>query len=75
MEAACGPEPVVYDDSPESIAYQECNQTFYGGLQWDLSVPASAYGDFQLMDAILSLIIGSAALLLTFPVIARRRPS
>jgi hypothetical protein len=75
VEQACGPEPAAYDDSPEVRAYEECNQTFWGGLQWTLAVPASAYGHFQLVEAVLGLAIGGTAVLLTFPVVARRRPS
>lgn len=75
VEQACGPYPEVYDDSPEVRAYEECNQFFWGRLQWTLAVPASAYGHFQTVETILGLLIGGAAVLLTFPVVARRRPS
>ena len=75
VEQVCGPYPEVYDDSPEVRAYEECNQIFWGGLQWTLAVPASAYGHFQTVETILGLLVGGAAILLTFPVVARRRPS
>jgi hypothetical protein len=74
-EAACGPYPEVYDDSPEVRAYEECNQTFWGNLQWSLAVPASAYGHFQAVETGLGLAIGLLALLVTFPVVSRRRPT
>lgn len=75
VEAACGPEPEVYDDSPEVRVYEECSQRTWGSIQWNLAVPASAYGHFQTVEAILGLAIGGVAILLTVPVVARRRPS
>lgn len=74
-EAACGPEPQVWDDSPEVREYEECSQGAWGSIQWSLAVPASAYGHFQAVETILGLAIGAAALLLTFPLVARRRPT
>jgi len=38
-------------------------------------VPASTHGDFQLVEMLLGLTIGGMAILLTFPVVAGRRPS
>ena len=74
VEAACGLEPTSYE-SPEGDAYQECSQRYWNSLQWDRSVPASAYPHFQTVEAVLGLLIGGAAILLAFPVVARRRPS
>lgn len=71
----CGPAPVSHEDSPETMAYFECEQRSFDEHQWSRVIPASAYGDFQLVDTILSLAIGGAALALTFPIVARRRPS
>lgn len=73
-EAACGPEPSEDDESPEATTYWECTDTFWGSLEWERIVPASSYGHFQTVDAILGLAIGGVAILLTFPVVARRRP-
>lgn len=75
VEEACGPEPQGNGDSPEARSYWECNELFWGGIQWNRSVPASAYPHFQTVEAILGLAIGGVAILLTFPVVARRRPS
>ncbi len=75
IEAACGPYPEVYDESPEVMAYEDCNQQFWGDIQWSHVVPASTYGDFKLVDMVLSLTVGGIAILLTFVVVARRRPS
>jgi hypothetical protein len=38
-------------------------------------VPASAYPDYQNAELLLSGVLGAACFLLTFPVVARRRPS
>ena len=59
VEEACGPEPRVYDDSPEVRAYEERNQRMWGSVQWNLAVPASAYGHFQTAETILGLAIGA----------------
>lgn len=72
--AACGPEPESYE-TPEGIAFQECSDTFWGSVQWERVVPASSFGHFQLVETVLGLVIGGVALLLTFLVVARRRPS
>jgi hypothetical protein len=75
VKRTCGPMPAVFDDSLEVQAYDLCSQTFFGSVHWDLTVPASAYGDFQAVEMTLGLVIGGLALLLTFPVVARRRPA
>jgi hypothetical protein len=69
VEAACGPYPEDYDK-----AYEDCNLRLANSVQWRLVVPASAYGHFQLVETILGLAIGGAAVALTFVVVARRRP-
>lgn len=75
MLQECGPYPAGDQESPERLAFDECNQQFYNGHEWSRVVPASAYPQFQFVDAVLSLAIGGAAILLTFPIVARRRPS
>jgi hypothetical protein len=75
MLQECGPYPDGTDESPERMAVDECNQRFSDQHQWSRVVPASAYAHFQLVEAILGLAIGGAATLLTFPIVARRRPS
>lgn len=76
--ATCGQPP---DDdtgeSPEWQAWGTCAEAVPRAqtTQWDKVVPASTYGDFQLVDGVLSLVIGGSAILLTFPIVARRRPS
>lgn len=75
VQAACGPEPRVWDDSPKVRTYEECSETFWGSLQWDLAVPAASYGHFQAVETALGLAIGGLALLVTFPLVSRRRPT
>jgi hypothetical protein len=71
----CGKYPdSSADGSPEANAYGDCQQQFYEQHQWSLDVPASAYPVFQNAETILGLAIGGIALLLTFPVVAHRRP-
>ncbi len=44
-------------------------------MYWDKVVPASTYPDFQMAELAIDAAVGGAAFLLTFPVVARRRPS
>ena len=75
MTQACGPYPETEEESPELMAFDECNERFWGQIQWSRVVPAESFGHFQVVETILGLAIGGAAILLTFPVVARRRPS
>jgi hypothetical protein len=44
-------------------------------MYWNKVVPAATYPDFQLAELAVDGAIGGVAFLLTFPVVARRRPS
>ena len=75
---ACGAPP---DDdtgeSPEWTTWGECADPIYqrGNTgEMSLQVSRSHYGEYAWTDTLLSLLVGGAALLLTFPVVARRRP-
>ena len=71
----CGVYPeTAPDSSPEAQAYNDCAQGFWNDRQWSLVVPASAYPVFQNAETVLGFLIGGVALLLVFPVVARRRP-
>lgn len=75
----CGqpPEETTYNDTPEWRAWQTCAEQFpYPvDMYWNKVVPASTYPDFQLAELAIDAAVGGAAFLLTFPVVARRRPS
>lgn len=75
----CGepPEDAEDDESPEWRAWSTCAEQipYPEDMQWSKVVPASTYPDFQLMELAVNAGIGGAAFLLTFPVVARRRPS
>ncbi len=44
-------------------------------MDWSKVVPASTYPDFLLAELAIDAAVGGAAFILTFPVVARRRPS
>ena len=44
-------------------------------MYWSKGVPAATYPDFQLAELAVDGAIAGVAFLLTFPVVARRRPS
>jgi hypothetical protein len=69
----CGDYPD--DDSPQARRHEECQQRYWESVQWAKVVPQSEFGLIQAVDAMVSLLIGGGAFLLTFPVVARRRPS
>ncbi len=77
--AACGQAP--NDDTGETPAYQAwaaCSDPYYQRVihaQWDKEVPAARYGDYATVDTLASLLVGGLAILLTFPIVTRRRPS
>lgn len=75
----CGPPPEDDEDgeSPEWRAWQRCAEQipYPEDMYWTKVVPASTYPDFQLVELSLDAAIGGAAFILTFPVVARRRPS
>lgn len=77
--AECGlpPEESIYNDTPEWRAWQTCAEQipYPEDMLWNKVVPGSTYPDFQLAELALDAGIGGAAFLLTFPVVARRRPS
>jgi hypothetical protein len=77
---ACGPSPD--DPDEESAAWQTwyaCanNVSFpkQDDYYWTRAVPASEYPAFQAAETALGLGVGSLAILLTFPVVVRRKPS
>lgn len=79
---ACGPAPEIPDDFegelyPEYGTWSTCADPLYertNNVGWTKLVRRSHYGDYALVDTLMSLLVGGAALLLTFPVVARRRP-
>ncbi|MGH2966866.1 MAG: hypothetical protein ACRDMH_15985 [Solirubrobacterales bacterium] len=71
----CGPYPGGAEVSPEVTAWNDCHVRFADQHQWIRVVPVSSYAHFQLMEGILGAANGTAALLLTFGVVARRRSS
>jgi hypothetical protein len=85
IEEACGPSPEGDDpdydyESPEYQTYSNCAQPFWDQqpteeyAQWELVVPRSAWGDFMVLDVLMSVALGAGALLLTIVVVAVRRP-
>ena len=79
VRVACGEAP--NDDTGETPAYQAwaaCSDPYYqraNNAGWDKEVPAARFGDYVTLDTLASLLVGGLAILLTFPVVARRRPS
>jgi hypothetical protein len=80
VEAACGPIP---DDdtgeSPEYRAWSDCAAPIFRESERQMTqatkvVPRSAWGDFVALDVVMSLVLGTGAILLTFPVVSRRKP-
>lgn len=79
----CGPAPEGSDDddydfsSPEWQAWSRCTEEYPppSNLQWTKVVPASAYPDYQNAELLLDSAIAVICLLLTIPVVARRRPA
>jgi hypothetical protein len=80
VEQACGPWPDEPEDD-ESVAWQEwyeCSANVPypdADYYWQRVVPASTYSDFQLAETLLGGAVGGLAILLTFPVVARRKPA
>ncbi|MBX3031504.1 MAG: hypothetical protein KF809_15260 [Chloroflexi bacterium] len=86
-EAACGPYPrdVTGDESAAWRrawrAWERCTEPITQraralliGSQWSRHVPVSAWSDFETLDVVMSGVLGGSALLLTFPVVVRRKP-
>ncbi len=75
----CGPPPEddQEGESPEWLSWQTCAEQipYPENMYWSKVVPASTYPDFQLAELAIDAAIGGAAFVLTFPVVARRRPS
>jgi len=75
----CGqpPEETVFNDTPEWRSWQTCAEQFPypEDMYWNKLVLASTYPDFQQAELAVDGVIGGVAFLLTFPVVARRRPS
>ncbi len=75
----CGqpPEETVFNDTPEWRLWQTCAEQipYPEDMYWNKVVPAATYPDFQLAELALDAAVGGAAFILTFPVVARRRPS
>jgi hypothetical protein len=67
----------VFNDTPEWRSWQTCAEQFPypEDMYWNKVVPASTYPDFQQAELAVDGAIGGVAFLLTFPVVARRRPS
>ncbi len=75
----CGqpPEETVFNDTPEWRSWQACAEQFPypEDMYWSKVVPAATYPDFQQAELAVDGVIGGVAFILTFPVVARRRPS
>jgi hypothetical protein len=75
----CGqpPEDDHEGESPEGRSWQTCAEQlpYPQIMEWSKVVPAATYPDFQLAELAVDGAIGGVAFLLTFPVVARRRPS
>jgi len=85
LAATCGDPPdgddPDYDyDSSEYRTWTACAQPFWDEemgletLRWNRVVPRSAWGDFVLLDVLMSTLLGVGALLATVVVVAVRRP-
>ncbi len=81
IQEACGETPEdESDESPEFRAWSDCASPFWDrdlGIEenrWDRVVPHAAWGDFAALDIAMSALLGGTALLLTLPVVARRKP-
>ncbi len=72
LRETCGSRP---DSDAEVDPYYLCQEEFNGSIKWQKVVPQSEFGLLQTADAMISLLVGGGAFLLTFPVVARRRPS
>lgn len=74
----CGQPPDDDDDeSPEWRTWHACAEQlpYPQDMYWNKVVPASTYPDFLLAELAIDAAVGGAAFILTFPVVARRRPS
>jgi hypothetical protein len=72
----CGPEPTDSDtETTGSEGWYACQSDFLDQHRFVLVVPTTAFPAFQLADAAASLAVGSLAIILTFSVVGRRRPS
>ena len=80
MLAACGRAPA--DDTGETPEYRTwtaCSDPIFSESQTHVvqatkAVPRAAWGDFVVLDVMMSALLGGGALLLTFPLVARRKP-
>ncbi|MFN8518859.1 MAG: hypothetical protein U0667_05585 [Chloroflexota bacterium] len=61
--------------------YRERDQLRLGGLAYDRDqgeavrlVPGSAFGDLERTETLVTIALGGLAILLAFPIVARRRP-
>jgi hypothetical protein len=78
-EAACGPMPhpeagddawQTWDSCAGNLSIPEAAEWY-----WNRVVPASRYPEFQMVETVLGSAAGGLAIMLTFPVVARRKPS
>ncbi|MBX3031505.1 MAG: hypothetical protein KF809_15265 [Chloroflexi bacterium] len=80
LERACGDAPDDGGRTRASRTWEACAQPFWdeeaqlATYRWRYVVPRSAWTDFVTLDVAMSGILGGTALLLTFPVVARRKP-
>ncbi len=81
--AACGEAPDYGDENgsgtPEYQAWAACTEPIQQAgevrmARWNKEVPRSAWPDFSFLDAGMSLLLGGVAVLVTFPIVAGRRP-
>jgi hypothetical protein len=89
VEEECGLQPVWYEDDsvdpdssppPELTAWEACADPIWRAAyarltDWTKAVPGERFGDYVALDVAVSLLVGGAAILLTFPVVTRRRPT
>ncbi len=75
----CGQPPIDDEDveSPEWRTWEACAEqvALPEDMYWNKVVPASTYPDFLHAELAIDAVFGGAALILTFPAVARRRPS
>ncbi len=83
VRATCGEMPDYGDENgsgtPEFQTWQRCAEPVWDDhyahmRRWNKVLPRSAWPDFSFLDMGMSLLLGGAAIAVTFPIVARRKP-
>lgn len=71
----CGANPGRQADDDVANAYDDCIDRFSESIRWSKVIPQSAFHTVQVGGAAVDLTVGGLAVLLSFAVVARRRPT